>query len=305
MNTQLHIDFDKEFVAGGTRNAMAAAGATKRDLWMPKIDSIRVIDDFNVRDHNAAYVLHIRNLANSMKVEGFYIDKPLAGYVMKEDGQDIIYITDGHCRLAAAKLAISEGAAIERLPVVICSQGTSKEDLTVALIRSNTGKQLTPFETGVVCKRLSRFGWDSYQIAERLNFVVPYVDDLLLLVGSPMNVRQMVQNEQVSASNAIAAIKAHGEKAFDVLRDALERAQSSGSTKVTAKHLGGGMFKKQIKKTAPKMFEAIMEVKSDPAYSQVSESVREKIEALIVMLEEAKAKDATKPEDAAKPEEAE
>lgn len=54
----------------------------------------------------------------------------MAGFVAKEDGNDVIFVTDGHCRYDAVELAIAEGAELSRIPVVVAHQGTSMEDLT-------------------------------------------------------------------------------------------------------------------------------------------------------------------------------
>jgi ParB-like chromosome segregation protein Spo0J len=274
-------EFDVVLVAGSTKKAMAAVKASSRDLWQVLIADIHVIPGFNARDDNEEKAVHVRKLADSMKVEGFYPHAALAGYVVKEGDEEKILITDGHCRLEAAALAVSEGAKIERLPVVISPQGTSLEDLTVALVKTNGGKPLSPYEVGVVCKRLSRFGWDVEQIAARLDFGVVYVEGLLLLVSAPANVRDMVRTGAVSAANAIAALKAHGTEAFEQLSAAFDRAKSVGATKVTAKHLPGAMFKKQVKKTAPRMFEVLQSVKTDPGYMHVSAELREKIDELV------------------------
>jgi ParB family transcriptional regulator, chromosome partitioning protein len=297
-------EFEVVLVPGSTKKAMGSAKAISRDFWHPLLSEIHVMPGFNAREDNEETKAHIRKLADSMKAEGFYPHAALAGYVRKEkvavieDGKEVmvdvdkIYITDGHCRLKAALLAVSEGAEIERLPVVPAAGGVSLEDLTVALVKTNGGKPLAPYEVGVVCKRLSRFGWDAEQIAKRLDFGVAYVEGLLLLVASPANVRDMVRNGIVSAANAIAALKAHGDKAYEHLSAAMERAKSTGATKVTAKHLPGALFKKQVKKTAPVMFEVLQSVKTDPGYKHVSQELREKIDELVKQLEEAKAEKA-------------
>jgi ParB family chromosome partitioning protein len=273
--------FDKQLVAGGIKSAMKDAQATSRDLWSVEISAIHVMPGFNVRTVGEEYDAHIRELADSIKAEGFYQDKPLAGYVAREGDTQIIYLTDGHCRLAATLLAISEGAEIPRLPMVVSSQGTSMEDLTVALVKTNTGKPLTPYEIGVVCKRLSRFGWEVSQIATRLNIGSAYVEGLLLLVSAPTEVRNMVQKGQVSATMAIQALRTKGDGALAMLQAGLEVAQNSGKKKVTAKHLPVNQFKREVKKTAPKMFDMLVAVQEDPSYKKISVELREKLEELV------------------------
>lgn len=236
MNREL---FNLELTAGNMKAAMKESGATSSDLWKVPRASIRVIEGFNVRNpEDPEYVAHVRMLADSIKANGFYPDKPLSGFVAREDGVDVIYLTDGHSRLAGGDLAVSEGSEIDTYPVVVKPRGTSMEDLTVALYTSNTGKPLTPIETAAVCKRLVGYGLTEKAIATRLNLTKRYVDDLLALIGAPTAVRTLVTTGQVSASNAISAIREHGDKAASKLNAAVDTAQAQGGKKATAKHMG-------------------------------------------------------------------
>jgi len=231
-------EFNLELTAGNMKAAMKESGATSSDLWKVPRASIRVIDGFNVRNSDdPEYVAHIRFLADSMKANGYYPDKPLSGFVARENDQDVIYLSDGHSRLSAVDLAVSEGCEIATIPVVVKPRGTSMEDLTVALFTSNTGKPLTPIETAAVCKRLVGFGMPEKTIAERLNLSKRYVDDLLALIGSPKAIRNLVTTGKVSATNAINAIHTHGDKAIAKLTAAVDTAQAAGGKKATAKHL--------------------------------------------------------------------
>ena len=65
-------------------------------------------------------------------------------YVALIDGKSVLVLYDGHRRLAAAKLARSEGAEINFVPAVTAPKGTSMEDLTVALVVANNGEQPSP-----------------------------------------------------------------------------------------------------------------------------------------------------------------
>lgn len=273
--------FDTTLVAGNVKAAMRDVKATSRDLWAVNIGDIRILDDFNVRIHDDAWKTHIRALANSMLAEGYYQDKPLAGYVAKEGDRQVIYITDGHCRFNAVNLANSEGAEIVRLPIVVSAQGTSIEDLTVALFKSNSGKPLNPYEIGIVCKRLSLYGWTVEQIASRLDMTDFYVDGLLRLVAAPQQIREMVQSGQVSASVAIQALRAKGNKALEYLQSAIAKANGAGKTKATAKHLPGHEFNRSLKKSAKRMYDSLSNIVSDPGYLGISEELREKIQSLI------------------------
>lgn len=278
-------NFETTLVAGSVKAAMKDIGASSRDLWQVQVKDLRVIPNFNVRIRDAGYKEHIRSLADSMKSEGYYQDKPMAGYVAKEGDELVIYITDGHCRFEAAQLAISEGAEIERIPVVAAPQGTSLEDLTVGLVRSNSGKPLEPYELAVVCKRLTRFGWEQPEIATRLGLSGKYVEGLLLLIGSDKDVREMVMKGEVAASTAIEALRKYGSKAYEKLQHGLKAAQAAGGDRVTRKHLPEVVFKKQVTKAAPALFNTMREVKADPGYQHISEELRSKLDTLLAELD--------------------
>jgi ParB-like chromosome segregation protein Spo0J len=277
-------NFDSTLVPGSIKTAMKDIGASSRDLWQVKVSDLRAIPNFNVRIKDAEYKAHVRALADSMKSEGFYQDKPLSGFVAKDGDAQIIYYTDGHCRYEAVQLAISEGAEIERVPVVVSPQGTSMEDLTVSLVRSNSGKPLAPYELAVVCKRLSRFGWEQDEISARLGLSGKYVEGLLLLIGSSREVREMVITCQVAASMAIEALRKYGVQAYEKLQQGLNAAKAAGGDRVTRKYLPETILKKQVTKAAPVLFDTMRAVTTDPGYRHISKDLRDKLDALLSQL---------------------
>jgi len=228
-----------ELTAGNVKAAMRSAEAVSSDLWKVPLDQIKVIDGFNVRANGAEHRAHVGEIADSIVANGFYQNKPLAGYVAVEGGAQIIYITDGHCRLEAANEAVQRGAEIKALPVVVSPKGTSIEDLTVGLVTNNSGKALSQYEIGIVCKRLIGFGWEEKEIARRLSMSAQRVGDLLNLVAAPASVRKLVADGTVSASQAIATLKEHGDKAAEKLTAGAEKARSAGKKKATRKHIEG------------------------------------------------------------------
>lgn len=290
---QLQVDFSYTLVPGAVKSAMSAAGAKSRDLWQVPREHIRLIPGFNVREKNDAYHAHIRSLADSMKSEGFKQHKPLAGYVAKENGVDVILIYDGHCRLEGRDLAVSEGAEIPTLPVAVGQAGVNLEDLTVELIRSNEGKELTPLEKAVVCKRLAGYGWEIKDIARRLGFTVQYVNDLLLLIASPAPIREMVAKGEVSASVAVDTVKKAGDKAVSWLVKAKEQAAAGGKTKVTRKHVGtpDKHYAKAIKDNGARMAGVLLKLVDESGYECLSEELREQIGEIVTAIRTAKETD--------------
>jgi ParB/RepB/Spo0J family partition protein len=223
-----------DITSGSVKAGMKSVGASSGDLWMVPIDSIKMIDDFNVRTENQEYREHVQSLATSIYENGFWRDKPLSGFIAKEAGEDVIYVVDGHSRLTAAKMANDLGAEITHLPMVTKPAGTNAEDLIVGLVVSNSGKPLTPLEKAAVCKKLAHnYSMEPAEIGRRLNFSTNYVVELLKLVSAPKKIRNMVESGQISAANAVAAVEKHGSNAASFIEEKLEVAKSAGKTKVT------------------------------------------------------------------------
>lgn len=230
-------EFSQDIIAGNVKAAMKEAGASSGDLWRVPRDQIKVLPNFNVRIRNEEHRNQVRMLADSMLANGYHQDKPLAGCVAVEGGQNVIYVTDGHTRLEAVDLANSEGAEIEVLPVVTKPKGTSLEDITVALVTSNSGRHLQPIEVGEVCKRLIGYGLDEDAIAKRLNLTAPYVGELLTLAGAPARIRKLVGEGKIASTLAMSTMKKHPEQAADMLEEAVKTAKAAGKDRATAKHL--------------------------------------------------------------------
>ena len=240
-----------QFTPGSVKTAMK--GVTSSDLWKVPRDRLHVAEGFNVRIHDAEYKAHIRTLADSMKANGYMQDKPLAGYVAASDDEhDRVIITDGHSRLAAYDLAVSEGMEPFDLPVVTKPRGTSMEDLTIALVTSNSGRQLSPYEIGVVCKRLVGYGMEPKAIAQRLGFTPVYVNGLLDLVAAPKALRDLVTEGKVSATLAVETLKKHGKEAAAVLTSGVKEAKAKGKDRVTKKHVRNATIKAKRAKAEQK-----------------------------------------------------
>jgi ParB family transcriptional regulator, chromosome partitioning protein len=254
-----------QFSMGSIKGAMKE-GAGKSDLWFVPRDQIKVVPGFNVRDKDAEYIAAVREYADSMKANGFYRNKALAGYVAVENGENVIYVTDGHTRLDAVDLANAEGAEIHKIPMIISPAGTNAEDLTVALVTSNSGRNLRPHEIAKVVKRLIGYNMSTEEIAKRLAFTKVYVESLLKLLEAPHGVREMVKEGKVSATLAIETYKKHGADAEKLLQDGLATATSLGKEKLTKKNIPAG-----AKKVNP--FKAgvtfLREEKLDPHVSDV------------------------------------
>jgi hypothetical protein len=232
---------------GSVEPAMKEAEAKSTKLYKVPVEKIKTIPGFNVRVQSADYLAHRDMIAASIKANGFDQTKPLSGYVAKEDGHNVIYVTDGHTRLDAVSMLNEGDSDIATLPVLVHPADKSLTDLTVALHTSNTGRPLTPFELGVVVKRLLK-DVDSKgtakakaEIAGRLAMTPRYLDDVLLLVNGPKEVRTAVLDGLVSSTLAIQELRRDPEEAADRITKAVEKTKPG--KKVTKKAIGTKMMK--------------------------------------------------------------
>ena len=235
---------DIKLAAGSVEPAMKAAEAKSTKLYRVPVSAIKTIPGFNVRVQSADYIAHRDMIADSIRANGFDATKPLSGYVAKEGDKNVIYVTDGHTRLDAVGTinADDTDTNIDILPVLVHPADKSLTDLTVALHTSNTGRPLSPFELGVVVKRLMKDeGADKAVIASRLAVTPRYLDDVLLLVNGPKEVRTAVLEGTVSSTLAIQELRKDPEKA--VAKITAAAAKAAPGKKVTKKDLGPKMQK--------------------------------------------------------------
>lgn len=279
--TQGLLEFSTEISTLNKKTLLTTIAHTKGEAIMVSLDDLRILPGFNPRIRNHARNLHIRDIAESIKAHGFYADKPLAGIAGFEGKRHVIYLTDGDCRYNACQLAISEGALLEFVPLVLKDRTTTMEDLTIALVRSNGGLRFSTMELAIAAKRLFKFNKSIPKIAADLGFTPEYVSQLLTIAGAPHLIREMIESGEVPAAVAIQTLRAHGDDAVVVLQRAVVAAKASGRTGITRKHLPDQILKKAITKAAPTMVTAINRVKADPAFSALPDDVQEMIDNII------------------------
>lgn len=286
MSTLKAVENDKTvLVAGSIKSAMKVAGAGSKDLWQVPVESFVVLPGFNPRIDTKQYKARIRRLADSIKTEGFYQAFPIGAFA-NESGQ--IIVRSGFTRLAAAKLAINEGAELETLPCVVSQSGLDDSDIAVSFIRDNEGAPLTIYETAVIVQRLTKFGHEPEVIAERLGFSEQHIQNLLGLMASPMKLKEMVANEVCSASLAIELIAKHGgEKALEKLIAAAEGVKENGKEKVTAKDVEepGKAFRKACKKQGADLFNIITAICETDCFEKLDQKLYDKLSAVMAEIE--------------------
>lgn len=276
--------FDQPIVPGNVKKAMSEGGANSCDMWMVPVESLRILPNFNVRIKNAKYHAVVQTTKRSMVREGYKKQFPLAGIVTREGDKNVISIYGGHRRFEALHLANAEnpgGPLIQKVPVIIAPAGTSIEDLHMDLKSGNTDGGLELYETGILCKRMIGFQWEEERIAEHFEIELDTVRDLLLLMGSPPELRQQVEKDLMSVTQAVKMVKKYGDKVVKVLEKAQEKAKSQNKDRVTARFMPGAGYQKALKTTAPKMVSTLKDVQADPAFANLAPGIREKLEALL------------------------
>lgn len=209
--------------------------AVKRgNLLYFRPEQITIVDGWNCRVYDTPEnVAADAELKESIRENG--VLEPLAVYM--KDGK--VCLSNGHRRLRQVMALIAEGVEIESVKAIVEERGTNEADHVLSQITRNSGKPLTPYEQGLVFKRLIGFGWDETQIAKKTGFSRTHVANMLNLQEAPVEVQEMVKDGTVSASLASKVVRdaPNVEAAKETLREALGVATDGGKTRVTEKHV--------------------------------------------------------------------
>lgn len=230
-------------------------------------------EGWNVRTPSPELTEHIRSLANSIKEVGVKV--PLKVKIENE----IVYVTAGHCRLAATMLAISEGADIKSIPVIPEDRGSTEADRVVDIVISNEGKPLTILEQAEAYFRLKGgFGWSADQIAKKTGYSEAHIRNCVQLRAADPEILSFISSGKVSATLAMKLIAENGEpEALKMLSSAVETAVKAGKKKATEKDTRKtpGAEKKSInwKKWGPKLHHALEAICTCPASGRGSENL--------------------------------
>lgn len=295
-NTELTLaeipsqDFNYDLFFGSIKKAMGDFSSA--DLWkipVEHIDILKVMPDLNVRLEGEALDKHIRYLADSMHARGFIMSEPLEVFVaeVEDKAQPVIFISDGHCRLRALKLALSEGADIKQIScVTLPSKGHDIKDIVAGILLHNSGKDLTPYEKAIVCKRLLNFGMSDKEIAKKVGFTPEYVNLLLEAVSAPLSIVTLIQNGEIALTKAVELIRKHGPKAVGIIKEGLAASKAAGKKGLVGSYLPGAALNKVVKRQAESLYEATKKVSSDPAFAQLSAENQELIKGLLSAIAE-------------------
>jgi hypothetical protein len=211
----------------------ASEDVNRSDLYSVSPELLTEEEGFNVRGaFDDAYfdqpevVEHIRGLADSYKA-GRYVP-PIV--VQVRDG--IPYVRDGMHRRRGLMLAISEGAEIRRVQVL--EHRGDEAQQTLLLATSNNGRPLSPMETAVIYDRLTKWGWTLQEIATSVRRTANHVTKTLALLEMPIELKRMVQRNEIAATQAAELYQQHGDNALNMINATHE---ATGKVKVTKKDI--------------------------------------------------------------------
>lgn len=215
----------------GKQGSIKEISVGRKDLFLLAPEDIHEEAGWNVRNDNDGLQEHIRSLADSIKEIG--VLQPLT--VFLDNGKATV--TDGHCRLLAVKLAISEGADIKSVPVRTEERYSNEADRVLSMLTRNSGRALTIPEQAEVVKRLLCFGWTEAEVARKTGTSRQHVNTLVKYLASPSEIQEMVKAGQVSATTAVKVVNEEGSGALDKIKGAVDTAQQEGRTKATQRDL--------------------------------------------------------------------
>lgn len=210
----------------------------RSDLYRVDPALIQVKADWNSRDaSDPANAEHIASLKASIKEIG--VKKPLVGFMEN----DVVYVTDGHCRLAAVMALIAEGVEIKSVPFIQEDRHSNEADRIFSQIVHNSGKPLTGIEQANVFKRLIALGWAQKEIALKAGISGGRVSQLLELLTLPLSLQKFITEGKASTSMVLNVFKKHnGDVALAVaeLSGAVAVAQEAGRKRAMPKDTGNG-----------------------------------------------------------------
>jgi hypothetical protein len=191
----------------GVKNISLKSGT---GYYIP-LDKIQIEEGWNIREDYG----DIEEFAKHI-VENGITFPDLVGYVEN----DVFYVTQGHRRRLACLKALEMGADLSNgLPCKLEPKSKSPEERIAEQISTNEGKNYTPLEKALVCKKLASFNWDAKQIAKCTNIQLPQVYNYLKYIcPQPFNVLQLIRDKKVSLSVVIDVAKEVGvKKTYDRL----------------------------------------------------------------------------------------
>ncbi len=201
------------------------------------LSSVKVEAGYNVRDFDAKADQDDAWLLADIKAHG--IRTPID---VRKDGATF-YVVAGHRRFAALSALVADGANIATVPAMVI-RDMDVAQRTADLIRSNTGKPLSPAQRGVVCLRLKASGMSDDAIGEAISVTGRAVRDMMRLAKADPALLAYIKAGDIKSTLALDVVKAEGDNAPAVVAEAIKIAKGKGKSTATAPDVAAALATK-------------------------------------------------------------
>ncbi len=273
---------------------MATTTRSGTVVLLDPVGDIEIEEGFNLRDFDdPANLAHIEGLAASIAEVG--VRTPIRFRVV---GNKRI-LTDGECRLRAARLLVERGRTDLKIPGLAEARGQNEIDRQYGLIEYNGGKNPSPLELAHWCKRVLGMGQTVPLIAKRLGKSDTYISNLLSVLEQKEEVIEAVRNGEVATttvSNLARELKdpelvaeVLAEARADLVAEAQAEAETSGDpvpdeteieVKIKPKDVKEASAKAKRRRDADETTGSVSgPAKSKPTYADYAKAFKEAVAA--------------------------
>ncbi|TXE64550.1 chromosome partitioning protein ParB [Serratia nematodiphila] len=195
--------------------------------FLIQLENIHVNPEFDKRIKNERYHEAGEKLYQFMLAGG---KVPPLEVIPRDDGG--VWIIEGHRRNENFHRLLNEAGRPVDWIRIDPFEGNNIE--RIARVRtSNNQLPITDYEEALLVRDLQNLNLTADKIAEVLHIPRYKVDNALVLLSANYDVHQLVEEGTVDIPLAVERVKKHGEKAGELLKDDVAKAQKKGKPKAT------------------------------------------------------------------------
>lgn len=225
----------------GIRDLAVSRGQTVHNF---RRSQLHIMPGLNARDMKSPEnVDRVKDLADKIDAKGFTSNVT----IFIKDNKP--YISQGHCRMAAIDLLISDGKWDEEtmlIPALAENSGVGILELYSNQFTSNDSKQLAPREAAFnIMRIMNLLGQDRDRTAAQICRSRSYVDQMLKFNedASP-EVHAAVEAGKISQSQAASILRKEGSKqGSETIKKVVATAEASGKKKATKRDVEAALPK--------------------------------------------------------------
>lgn len=195
--------------------------------FLIQLENIHVNPEFDIRVKNERYHEAGEKLYQFMLAGG---KVPPLEVIPRDDGG--VWIIEGHRRNENFHRLLNEAGRPVDWIRIDPFEGNNIE--RIARVRtSNNQLPITDYEEALLVRDLQNLNLVADKIAEVLHIPRYKVDNALVLLSANYDVHQLVEEGVVDIPLAVERVKKHGEKAGEILKGDVAKAQKKGKPKAT------------------------------------------------------------------------